>query len=83
MISIRPENIALDGAAVAERNVVSGKIAFAAYLGNTLRYDVELGQGVTFKVDVRDPWHHEEIPVGAGIGVSFPPSSTLAIPADR
>jgi len=80
---IRPENIAIDGAAAAERNVVRGKIAFAAYLGNTLRYDVDLGQGVTFKADVRDPWHHEEIPIGAGIEVSFPPSSTLAIPADR
>ncbi|MGE5792083.1 MAG: ABC transporter ATP-binding protein [Bacteroidota bacterium] len=83
VVSIRPENIAFDGAGPAERNLVSGKIAFAAYLGNTLRYDVELGSGVTFKVDIRDPWHHEEIPVGAGIQVSFPASSTLAIPADR
>jgi len=80
---IRPENIDLGGAAVPERNVVRGTIAFAAYLGNTLRYDVDLGQGITFKADVRDPWHHEEIPIGHGIEVSFPVSSTLAIPADR
>ena len=80
---IRPENIVLGGAAVPERNVVGGTIAFAAYLGNTLRYDVDLGQGITFKADVRDPWHHEEIPIGTGIQVSFPVSGTLAIPADR
>jgi ABC-type Fe3+/spermidine/putrescine transport system ATPase subunit len=83
VICIRPENIALGGAAVPERNAVRGTVAFAAYLGNTLRYDVDLGQGITFKADVRDPWHHEEIAIGTGIEVSFPLTVTLAIPADR
>ena len=49
---------------MAERNRFSGKIAFSAYLGNTLRYDVDLGT-VTFKSDIGDPWHHEQLPMGA------------------
>jgi hypothetical protein len=61
---------------------VSGRIAFAAYLGNTLRYDVDLGQGVLFKTDVGDPWHHEQLPMGSAVRVSFPVTSTVAIPAE-
>ncbi|MGB7540922.1 MAG: ABC transporter ATP-binding protein [Burkholderiales bacterium] len=80
VICIRPENIILDKAA-ADGNFVSGKIAFAAYLGNTLRYDVDLGQGVTFKADIRDPWHHEQLAMGSAVGLGFPVGSTLAIPA--
>ena len=79
VISIRPENIVLGEG--AEGNFVRGKIAFAAYLGNTLRYDVDLGQGVTFKADIRDPWHHEQLAMGSAVGLSFPVGSTLAIPA--
>ena len=79
VICIRPENIVLGEG--AEGNFVRGKIAFAAYLGNTLRYDVDLGQGVTFKADIRDPWHHEQLAMGSAVGLSFPVGSTLAIPA--
>ena len=42
-----------------------GEITFAAYLGNALRYDVEVASGVIFKVDIRDPWHHEVLPTGS------------------
>ena len=53
VICVRPENIALEGQPGGGVNHLNGKIAFAAYLGNTLRYDVDLGQGVTFKADIR------------------------------
>ncbi|HEY6074366.1 MAG TPA: ABC transporter ATP-binding protein, partial [Anaerolineales bacterium] len=43
VICIRPENAAVDGESGGERNRLKGKISFAAYLGNTLRYDVDLG----------------------------------------
>jgi iron(III) transport system ATP-binding protein len=83
VLCIRPENIALDSApAAAGRNVASGRIAFAAYLGNTLRYDVDLGQGIAFKTDMRDPWHHGELELGTPVSVSFLPATTLAIPAE-
>ncbi len=80
ILCIRPENASVNSHAEGEINVLKGKITFASYLGNTLRYDVEVGEGVVFKVDIRDPWHHEELPVGTGVTVSFPVSSTLAIP---
>jgi iron(III) transport system ATP-binding protein len=82
VVCIRPENVAFDGASAAsDRNLADGKIAFAAYLGNTLRYDVDLGRGVTFKVDIRDPWHHRELALGTPVRLAFIASTTLAIPA--
>jgi spermidine/putrescine ABC transporter ATP-binding subunit len=82
VVSIRPENAALDGEPAAGRNLVKGRIAFAAYLGHTLRYDVDLGQGIVFKVDIRDPWHHEQRPLGTPVTVSFEATSTVAMPAE-
>jgi iron(III) transport system ATP-binding protein len=82
VICVRPENIAVGGAG-AERNVARGKVSFAAYLGNTLRYDVELGQGITFKVDDRDPWHHEQREMGAEVEIGFAWNGTLAIQASE
>src|SRR5262249_27821858 len=63
-------------------NVVRGRIAFAAYLGNTLRYDVEASGGHVLRAAVRDPWHHEPLQVGRDVAVSFPASATLAVSDD-
>ena len=81
VICIRPENIALNGQSGGERNHFKGKITFTAYLGNTLRYDIDLGGGVTFKADIGDPWHHEQYPMGTPVALSCTIGSTLAIPA--
>ncbi|MGE5338883.1 MAG: ABC transporter ATP-binding protein [Gemmatimonadota bacterium] len=81
IVCVRPEIIAIDGAAASD-NCVKGAIVFAAYMGNTLRYDVDLGQGLVFKADVRDPWHHRELPAGTQVTLVFPASSTVAIAAD-
>ncbi len=82
MLCIRPENLVLGGPADGARNHLQGKIAFAAYLGNTLRYDIDFGHGIVFKADIRDPWHHEQLPMGTAVALSCSVSSTLAIPAD-
>jgi hypothetical protein len=82
VLCVRPENAVLDGAPAGDRNALPGRIAFAAYLGNTLRYDVDLGQGVVFKADIRDPRHHEERPAGTPVTLSFAAASTVAIPAE-
>jgi spermidine/putrescine ABC transporter ATP-binding subunit len=82
VVAIRPENMALDGAPAADVNRLPGRISFAAYLGDTLRYDVDLGQGVKFKIDIRDPWHHAQRDMGSAVTVSFPAASTIAIRAD-
>jgi ABC-type Fe3+/spermidine/putrescine transport system ATPase subunit len=78
VLSVRPENASFQS---VKENRVQGRIAFAAYLGNTLRYDVEVAPGAVFKVDVPDPWHHELLPTGSSVTVGFPASSTVAIRA--
>jgi iron(III) transport system ATP-binding protein len=83
ILCIRPENANINGAAVPDRNLVKGRITFSAYLGNTLRYDVELSPGHMFKVDIRDPWHHEMRPMGADVAISFPAGSTVAIKGEK
>ena len=82
VLCIRPENVSLDESAGGEKNRFKGKIALASYLGNTLRYDVDLGGGVTFRADVGDPWHHEQLAMGTPVALSCAVASTLAIPAD-
>ena len=81
VICVRPENLVLDGAGGAERNHFKGRITFSAYLGNALRYDVDLDGGMTFKIDIGDPWHHEQLAVGTPVALSCAVGSTLAIPA--
>ncbi len=80
VLCVRPENAALDGAA-SDQNVFRGRISFAAYLGNTLRYDVDLGSGIVFKADIRDPLHHEQLPAGSAVELRFAAASAVAIPA--
>jgi spermidine/putrescine ABC transporter ATP-binding subunit len=82
ILAIRPENISLGAVAPADGNVVRGRISFASYLGNTLRYDVEAPGGQILKADVRDPWHHDLLPVGREVAAGFPASVTLAVPDD-
>jgi ABC-type Fe3+/spermidine/putrescine transport system ATPase subunit len=77
VLAIRPENITLDG---PEINRVAARILLASYLGNTLRYDVEAAGNIVLKVDVRDPWHHDQLPVGQAVTLTFPPSVVLPLP---
>jgi iron(III) transport system ATP-binding protein len=76
VVAVRPENITLGS---GHENTFAGRVAMTAYLGSTLRYDVELGAGVVLKVDVGDPWHHEVLPTGAPVRVTFPPSVALTL----
>jgi iron(III) transport system ATP-binding protein len=76
VLAVRPENIALGRTDV---NTFTGRVVLASYLGNTLRYDVEVA-GLVVKLDVRDPWHHELLPSGQEVTLTFPPSAALALP---
>jgi len=82
VLAVRPENASFDGEPRPDYNRLPGRISFAAYMGNTLRYDVDLGQGIVFKVDIRDPWHHETRETGSSVAVSFVASSTVAVRPD-
>ncbi len=79
VLCIRPENAMLGGEIGPTRNGLKGRITFAAYLGNSLRYDIEVAPGLIFKVDMRDPWHHEVLPLGSFADITFPATSTVAI----
>jgi iron(III) transport system ATP-binding protein len=77
VLAVRPENIALGA---GHENTFTGRIALASYLGSTLRYDVAVPDGVVLKVDVGDPWHHELLPTGTAVHVTFPASAALTLP---
>ena len=79
VLCVRPENADLKGEATPDQNIVKGRITFAAYLGNALRYDVELAPGLIFKIDIRDPWHHKILPTGSALMLSFAASSTVPV----
>ena len=85
VLAIRPENVAIaagPGAGNAAGNVVTGRVSFVSYLGNTLRYDLEAAGGLVLKADIRDPWHHDPLPIGREVAASFPASVTLAVSDD-
>ena len=77
VLAVRPENVVLGSGG---ENAFSGRIAFASYLGDTLRYDVETESGLVIKVDVRDAWHHRLLPVGEPLQLGFPASAVLTLP---
>jgi iron(III) transport system ATP-binding protein len=77
VLAVRPENLALGGDG---ENVVEGRVSLTAYLGNTLRYDVETDAGLVLKVDVRDPWHHDPLPAGRAVRLTCPASVALTLP---
>jgi ABC-type Fe3+/spermidine/putrescine transport system ATPase subunit len=82
VLAVRPENVAVGAAPAGEGNRVAGRISLISYLGNTLRYDVETEPGLVLKADIRDPWHHDPLPIGRPVTLSFPPSVTLAVSDD-
>jgi ABC-type Fe3+/spermidine/putrescine transport system ATPase subunit len=77
VLAIRPENLSLDGGV---GNRVEGRVRLSSYLGSVLRYDVQTDPGLVLKIDVRDPWHHEVLPPGGPVRVSFPASVALVLP---
>ena len=77
VLAVRPENVALGA---GHENTFEARVVLASYLGNTLRYEVEVGAGAVLKVDVGDPWHHEVLPSGTRVRVTFPASAALTLP---
>lgn len=82
-VCVRPETASLEagGGAAGELNSISGTVHFASYIGNTIRYDVDIGHGIVFKVDIQNPWDHQLLPMGTKIKVYFPQKVTLGIPS--
>lgn len=82
MISVRPETASISQVEGKEKdvNALPGTVSFASYIGNTIRYDVELQNGKVFKVDIQNPWYHQAFPLGEKVYISFPQQITLGIP---
>jgi iron(III) transport system ATP-binding protein len=83
MICVRPETAAIGemDATREDCNRISGTVSFASFIGNTIRYDVEIGGGIIFRVDVQNPRDHKPHAMGERVYVIFSTKTTLAIPA--
>ena len=62
-------------------NRINGSVNFASYIGNAIRYDIELAPETIFKVDVQNPWNQQPFPIGEKVHVCFHIQITLGIPA--
>jgi iron(III) transport system ATP-binding protein len=82
-VTVRPEVATICEAdePSGDSNVIAGKVAFASYIGNTIRYDIELDAETLFKVDVQNPWNRKSFPLEEKVQVRFPVQITLGIPA--
>ncbi len=82
-VSVRPEvaTICNSGEASDGMNLLAGTVSFASYIGNTIRYDIELDSETIFKVDVQNPWNQKPFAIDEKVHVRFPIQITLGIPA--
>ena len=81
-ISVRPEvaSIGLPAAAENGMNAFCGTVSFASYIGNAIRYDIELDRETIFRVDVQNPRNQQPFPINEKVRVCFPIRVTLGIP---
>jgi iron(III) transport system ATP-binding protein len=84
IICVRPETASIDRSEKSEPgfNSIRGQVSFASYIGNAVRYDVEIRPQVIFKVDVQNPWNHHLFTIGETIFVHFPVDTALGIRAE-
>ncbi|ABK19167.1 ABC transporter ATP-binding protein [Syntrophobacter fumaroxidans] len=83
VICVRPETASIGETESAPEDVnsMSGAVSFASFIGNAVRYDVEIGSGAIFRVDVQNPRNHKPYAIGEKVRVFFSTKTTLAIPA--
>jgi iron(III) transport system ATP-binding protein len=81
-ISVRPETAMICGPDERQdgMNAIAGRVSFASYIGNAIRYDIELDEETIFKVDVQNPWNQQPYPISEKVNVCFPIQITLGIP---
>jgi spermidine/putrescine ABC transporter ATP-binding subunit len=81
MISVRPESALINQSEDRQEglNCIGGTVSFAYYIGNTIRYDVEIDREIMFKIDIQNPVDHKPFSIGEKVYVSFPVKNTLGI----
>lgn len=82
IITVRPETAFISQSEAVEKgyNRITGKVSFAYYIGNAIRYDIEMDSDVLFKVDTQNPWEHQPFSIGEKVYIRFPIRTTLGIP---
>ena len=82
MITVRPETASISQSGEVQEgfNGIAGTVSFAYYIGNTIRYDLEVNHEALFKVDIQNPIEHKPFSIGEKVYVSFPVKTTLGIP---
>jgi spermidine/putrescine ABC transporter ATP-binding subunit len=83
MICVRPETaeIGTTESPGGSVNRIHGAVSFASFIGNTIRYDVDIGSGIIFRVDIQNPRDHTPYALGEEVFVTFSAKTSLAIPA--
>ncbi len=81
VVCVRPESARIGEEAGAAVNRLSAVVSFPSYIGNTVRYDVDVN-GFLFKIDVQNPGGSRELPPGSPVVVCFPTAATLVLPAE-
>ncbi len=76
-ISVRPEvaSIGLPTEATNGMNAICGTVSFASYIGNAIRYDIELDRETIFRVDVQNPRNQQPFPMNEKVRRLLPYSS--------
>jgi len=82
MICVRPETAAIDQPEGdrLDINTIPGTVSFASFVGNTIRYDIEIGTHSIFRVDIQNPRNHRPHAIGDSVKVTFSSKTTFAIP---
>jgi ABC-type Fe3+/spermidine/putrescine transport system ATPase subunit len=83
MICVRPETAEIGTTEPPGESVnrIRGVVSFASFIGNTIRYDVDIGSDIIFRVDIQNPRDHTPYDLGETVFVTFSARTTLAIPA--
>ena len=75
-ISVRPESLQIDGEG---DNQIVGEIVRSTYLGSVLQYDVEVGAGSLFKVNVSNPRQMGILEPGASVRLVYSPGDAVLL----
>ena len=77
VVAVRPENLAFVEGAGDGEPLMRGRVVLAQYLGNIVRYEVEVGAGTVLLVDVHDSRRHRPLGPGDKAAVGFAPTAAL------
>ena len=86
MLFIRPERVEIVPAAAASGdpgvNVLAGNVRRCSFLGNILRYAVDLEGAPSITVDLQNAAGVSPLPVGAPVVLRWPVADSLILPGE-